>query len=155
MAGSLAQGGLTLSTTRGRAGKGGQRHMDPSGRLWLKLQKEAWEETYVEIKPSGVIRLNHCELINVYGWLIERSAAVTSRSLWSSHRMSYLAGFYNIAPKPTGWILSVVGFALWLNHPTLSNASLAWDLRCVMKADRTKKAALVMMTLKRKSCPVS
>ncbi len=115
-------------------------------KLCTRLQKAAWEETFMEIKPDGVIRLNHCELINVYGWLIERFEAVTSRGLWSSHRTSeYTSVHYSITPKPTaappGWTLSDVGFALRLkhrlnNHSTLGDSLLAWDLAFFMKADQ-------------------
>ncbi len=59
----------------GKEGDGGMWNLE---KLCARLEKAAWEETFMEIKPDGVIRLNHCELINVYGWLIERFAAVTS-----------------------------------------------------------------------------
>lgn len=50
----------------GRVAEGGGM-WKASGKICTSLQKEAWEGAFAEINPSGVIRLNHWELINVCG----------------------------------------------------------------------------------------
>ncbi len=129
----------------GKEGDGGMWNLE---KPCTRLQKAAWEETFMEIKPDGVIRLNHCELINVYGWLIERFAAVTSSGPVILPQNEYTSIHYSITLKPTaappGWTLSNVGFALRLkhrpnNHSSPSDSLLAWDLGFFMKAGWSKK----------------